>query len=409
MNVIEDPICQFTITIKAAEACPLKRGITGGTIFIIILFVLIMIYLVTGILYNRFKQNQTGLALIPNLSFWLLICGLFINGCKFAWSFFRNCGQGTSSSPKAYESSGILVKLKMVLPTLHSQYATKHLATPQQIMQRKQEIEAEKKAQWAQTANYFKAQTRHNSVHSHWTSPTSAVISHEANRVQQEKEEKLNHLEQRRNRLAAILEAEKNKFQNELASIRQSSRESVPDMKVRAESLRSAREKERQAVANEKLYEHWVTNDPDLRSIEQQKLENLQPEYWSEQLNERRLAQEEEEEFNFKYQQELRQRLDEQEKLEQEEQNERKKRIEQLKMILQQQMDELKEKEEESEMLKQEEERLLREQWELDQYEEERKQMEKRYIQQDYGRQLLRQHKAKLHKRAKEIQEQLVC
>ncbi|CAF2456754.1 unnamed protein product [Rotaria sp. Silwood2] len=104
MNVIEDPICQFTITIKAAEACPLKRGITGGTIFIIILFVLIMIYLVTGILYNRFKQNQTGLALIPNLSFWLLICGLFINGCKFAWSFFRNCGQGTSSSPKAYES-----------------------------------------------------------------------------------------------------------------------------------------------------------------------------------------------------------------------------------------------------------------------------------------------------------------
>lgn len=37
--------------------------------------------------------------------------------------------------------------------------------------------------------------------------------SHDANRVQQEKEEKLNHLEQRRNRLAAILEAEKTKFQ----------------------------------------------------------------------------------------------------------------------------------------------------------------------------------------------------
>jgi hypothetical protein len=77
-------------------------------------------------------------------------------------------------------------------------------------------------------------------------------------------------------------------------------------------------------------------------------------------------------------------------------------------------------------MLKQEEERLIREQWELDQYEEEKKQMEKRYVQQDYGyichrsflfivlfiifsRQLLRQHKAKLHKRAKDIQEQLVC
>jgi len=123
-------------------------------------------------------------------------------------------------------------------------------------------------------------------------------------------------------------------------------------MKSRAESLRSAREKERQAIANEKLYEHWVTNDPDLRTIEQQKLENLQPDYWSDQLNEKRLVQQEEEEINLKYQQELRQRLDEQEKIEQEEQYERKRRIEQLKSILQQQMDELKEKDEEVQFLK---------------------------------------------------------
>jgi hypothetical protein len=118
-------------------------------------------------------------------------------------------------------------------------------------------------------------------------------------------------------------------------------------MKNRAEVLRSAREKERQAIADEKLYEHWITNDPDLRTIEQQKLENLQPEYWSDQLNEKRLVQKEEEESNLKYQQELRQRLDEQEKFEQEEQYERKKRIDELKMILQQQMDELKEKDQE--------------------------------------------------------------
>jgi hypothetical protein len=118
-------------------------------------------------------------------------------------------------------------------------------------------------------------------------------------------------------------------------------------MKIRAQSLRSAREKERQAIADEKLYEHWINNDPDLRSIEQEKLENLQPEYWSEQLNEKRLVQQEENEVNLKYQQELRQRLNEQEKFEQEEQLERKRRIDELKMILQQQMDELKEKDEE--------------------------------------------------------------
>ncbi len=76
------------------------------------------------------------------------------------------------------------------------------------------------------------------------------------------------------------------------------------------------------------------------------------------------------------------------------------------------------------ELLKQDEEYLLKEQQQLDQYEEERKQMKERYIQQDSrsifylfvlfyflfcSRRLLRQHKAKLHKRAKEIQEQLVC
>lgn len=173
-------------------------------------------------------------------------------------------------------------------------------------------------------------------------------------------------------------------------------------MKARADVLRSAREKERQAIAEEKLYEHWVNNDPDLRSIEQQKLENLQPEYWSEQMNERRLVQKEEEESNLKYQEELRQRLDEQERYEREEQNEKRRRLDELKLILQEQMEELKEKDEEvtdltmnifinkslslqAEMLKQEEERLLREQWELEQYNDERQQMEKRYIQQDYG------------------------
>jgi hypothetical protein len=129
--------------------------------------------------------------------------------------------------------------------------------------------------------------------------------------------------------------------------MRQSSRESIPEMKTRADSLRSARVKERQAIADEKLHEHWIINNPDLRSIEQQKLENLQPEYWSEQLNEKRLVQQQEEENNIRYQQELRQRLDEHDRQEQEGQNERKKRIEQLKIILTQQMDEIKLKEEE--------------------------------------------------------------
>jgi hypothetical protein len=101
---VQETSCQFAITVKAAGACPVKGGITGGTIFIIILLVLVMIYLLGGILYNRFQQKQTGLALLPHPNFWLLVIALFTNGCKVSYSFIRNGCRGTSKSSGAYES-----------------------------------------------------------------------------------------------------------------------------------------------------------------------------------------------------------------------------------------------------------------------------------------------------------------
>jgi len=133
-------------------------------------------------------------------------------------------------------------------------------------------------------------------------------------------------------------------MQSELISHRQSSRESIPQIKSRPDSLRSVREKEPQITADEKFNQVWITNNPDLHSIDQQKLENLQPDYWSEQLSGKRFMQEQD---SLKYQQEVCQPLDEQNKKEQEGQNERKTRSQQLKMILQQQMDEFNQKEEE--------------------------------------------------------------
>jgi hypothetical protein len=115
-------------------------------------------------------------------------------------------------------------------------------------------------------------------------------------------------------------------------------------MKTRPDSLRSVREKEHQITTDENVHQVWITNNHDLHSIEQQKLENLQPDYWSEQLTEKRFMQEED---SLKYQQEVCQPLYEQNKQEQEGQKERKTRSQQLKMILQQQMDEFNQKEEE--------------------------------------------------------------
>lgn len=108
MIVVEKPICQFTITVKAAEACPYtgssKKGLSGGAVFIIILFVVIVVYLAGGILYNRYKQERQGLEVLPHLNFWLQLGTLFKTGCHFSWNFIRNGSQQTSISSTSYNS-----------------------------------------------------------------------------------------------------------------------------------------------------------------------------------------------------------------------------------------------------------------------------------------------------------------
>ncbi|CAF1457410.1 unnamed protein product [Adineta steineri] len=106
MDVKENPTCQFDITVKAAGACPIKEGgVSGGTVFIIILLVLVIVYLLGGILYNRFKEKQTGLAVLPHPGFWLLIVGLALTGCRFCINSIRNCFQGNSATSSGkYES-----------------------------------------------------------------------------------------------------------------------------------------------------------------------------------------------------------------------------------------------------------------------------------------------------------------
>lgn len=91
----------------------------------------------------------------------------------------------------------------------------------------------------------------------------------------------------------------------------------------------------------------------------------------------------------------------------QEKQTQREIRIVQLKIILQQQMDQMKKIEQQLDLFQQQQQSLLEQQNQFDQYQQQIKQLDRSYFQQDSNRQLLRQHKGKLHKRAKQIQEQL--
>jgi hypothetical protein len=112
MDAVEAPQCQFTIRIKADGACPISpgpgptptpgpgpsgnTGTSGGTVFIIILLVLSAVYVIGTVSYNRFKENRTGLALLPHPTFWLLLCGLLMDGCRFTLSSIRARCEGRS-------------------------------------------------------------------------------------------------------------------------------------------------------------------------------------------------------------------------------------------------------------------------------------------------------------------------
>jgi len=79
-----------------------------------------------------------------------------------------------------------------------------------------------------------------------------------------------------------------------------------------------------------------------------------------------------------------------------------------LKEVLKQQMIELKQREAESEVLNREEADLLQERRHVMQLNEQRQQLNEQNARVEHGQYLLRQHKAKLRQRAKEIQEALL-
>lgn len=106
MEIVEFPTCQFTIYIKAAEACPVaptpsttssgntsSGGVAGGVVFIIIFILIIALYLSGGIAYQKYRANETGLGLLPHRSFWLSLFSLFVGGCRFSLIWIRTCGK----------------------------------------------------------------------------------------------------------------------------------------------------------------------------------------------------------------------------------------------------------------------------------------------------------------------------
>ena len=53
-----------------------KTGLSGGSIFLIILLCCVVIYLVAGIVFKKVRMQAHGVEMIPNIDFWSSLPGL---------------------------------------------------------------------------------------------------------------------------------------------------------------------------------------------------------------------------------------------------------------------------------------------------------------------------------------------
>lgn len=277
----------------------------------------------------------------------------------------------------------------------------------EQNIVRRRNQDTDFRQKWSNTANYFLKNDVEMTKQRAWESDDSMQESIQAYRKGKNEEEKKKNLQRRRIKLAQMLKAERDQYEAELKGYSKDNNTRLDEMKDRADTLRSAREEKRKNLAQEKLYEHWRQNNPDIRQIESEQLKDYIVGSWPAQKQEKQerleSARKEKEEYEKQMEEErLAAIARDRERMEQKLEEEKK-----LKQMLKEQMLEIRAREAEAEMLKKEEEELEKQQWELESLEEERRQMEERRKKQDFGRVLLRQHIAQMRRHSKQVQEEL--
>ncbi|UJR23431.1 hypothetical protein I4U23_026436 [Adineta vaga] len=82
-----DMHCNYMFQLQVPEMCPIvlpeSKKLSGGAIFLIILFSLAAAYLILGGIYMHIKRGARGLDHIPHLEMWRKLGGLAADGCDF--------------------------------------------------------------------------------------------------------------------------------------------------------------------------------------------------------------------------------------------------------------------------------------------------------------------------------------
>ncbi|KAG8455728.1 hypothetical protein GDO86_001786 [Hymenochirus boettgeri] len=294
----------------------------------------------------------------------------------------------------------------MALPTLPSYWHSRSRVLEQQIV-RHREQEARLRHQWDLTSQYFKQSNVCSSKQAQWSSRQSYQKSMSAFHQEKQKEEKKKNLDRRRELLRKLLQEERDVLEAELKELSENKEPTFIKMRERTEELKSAREGRQKKLADELLYENWKRNNVKLREVESNLLKNHVVDTWGEQVSTRIKEKDDEKVEKKRFENEYeRARKEAIERMKKEEEKHRQEEQERAN-ILRQQIDELKLKDLEAKKLKTEHENLLRQQWEIEQLEEERRKMEEHRKKVELGKFLSRQYNAQMKRRAKMVQEEL--
>ncbi|XP_061166307.1 trichoplein keratin filament-binding protein-like [Saccostrea echinata] len=294
----------------------------------------------------------------------------------------------------------------MALPSMPHYWTTRRNVYEQAIV-RHRNHDDHLRERWSNTANYFQRSNIAATKQSAWESEKSLKSSMDAYQKEKDSDKKAKKLALRREKLSAMLRQERYKFEAELKGYSLDNYDRLEDMKDRVDSLKSAREEKRKHLAEEKLYEHWKQNNPDIRRLESEQLKDHVVDRWGSQVEEVREKEEQERIEKEKFEREMEKERIAALELERQKEEERLEEEKKWKDVLRDQMLELREREAEASRLKKEQDSLQKEQWRLEELEEERKKMEAGRRHREMGRMLLRQHKAQMMRRSRQIQEEL--
>lgn len=92
------------------------------------------------------------------------------------------------------------------------------------------------------------------------------------------KEQKRSQLKDRQYRLQLLMSEDSKRFEAELKDLRINGvdkSKTLDSLKYQIDSIKSAREEDRKRLAEEKMYQHWRENNPEIREIESKRMNDF--------------------------------------------------------------------------------------------------------------------------------------